>query len=84
MVWGCNGSSGSGFGGFGSGGSFDEKGFAMFQHLPTERDGSGSSSSSWKAVLAVPVPLSVTTLSKFYNFDVRLMQKNSFPRILEL
>ena len=58
-VWGWNGSSGSGF-------RFRrflcKKGFSAFQYrfTKTGKDGSGSGFGSWKMVLAVPVPLSVS------------------------
>ena len=46
--------------GFGSDGSSAKKGFSVFQHSLTGKDGSGSSFGSWKTVPAVPVPLSVS------------------------
>ena len=56
-VWRWNGSSGSGF-------RFRrflcKKGFSVFQYSLTGKDGSGSGFGSWKTVLAVPVPLSVS------------------------
>ena len=45
---------------FGSGGSSAKKVFSVFQHSLTGKDGSSSSFGSWKAVPAVPVPLSVS------------------------
>ena len=55
MVWGWNGSSGSGsrFRRF-----LCKKGFSVFQYSFTGKDGSGFG--SWKTVPAVPVPLSVS------------------------
>ena len=56
-VRGWNGSSGSGF-------RFRrflcKKGFSVFQHNLTGKDGSGSGFGSWKTVPAVPAPLSVS------------------------
>ena len=56
-VWGWNGSSGSGF-------RFRrflfKKVFSVFQYSLTRKNGSGSGFGSWKTVLAVPVPLSVS------------------------
>ena len=37
-----------------------QKGFSVFQYNLTGKDGSGSGFGSWKTVLAVPVPLSVS------------------------
>ena len=37
-----------------------QKGFSVFQYSLTGKEGSSSSSGSWKAVPAVPVPLSVS------------------------
>ena len=45
---------------FGSGGSSAKKQFSVFQYSLTGKDGSGSGFGSWKTVLAVPVPLSVS------------------------
>ena len=44
---------------FGSGGSSAKRGFSVFQHSFTGKDGSGSGFGSWKTVPAVPVPRSV-------------------------
>ena len=45
---------------FGSGGSSAKQGFSVFQYSLTGKEGSGSGFGSWKAVPAVPVPLSVS------------------------
>ena len=37
-----------------------QKGFSVFQYSLPGKDGSGSGFGSWKTVLAVPVPLSVS------------------------